>query len=162
MRIKSLLLGLLAGSLLSPAANAVTTYDLTATSIFPSSFSGFVITFDDGNSDGKYSLGELVTFSGMTLVGVGSYSGMDRVPNTIYSVVSGGGTSCGTAFDECWHMTGGPSGGTLLLDRSYFTYSLDAVGGVAVPAPAALPLLASGLGALGLIGWRRKRRKAAA
>jgi len=27
-----------------------------------------------------------------------------------------------------------------------------------VPAPAALPLFASGLGALGLLGWRRKRR----
>lgn len=31
-----------------------------------------------------------------------------------------------------------------------------------VPVPAALPLLASGLCALGFIGWRRKRRAAAA
>ena len=30
------------------------------------------------------------------------------------------------------------------------------------PLPAALPLFASGLGALGLLGWRRKRKKAAA
>jgi hypothetical protein len=29
------------------------------------------------------------------------------------------------------------------------------------PAPAALPLFATGLGALGLLGWRRKRKKAA-
>lgn len=30
-----------------------------------------------------------------------------------------------------------------------------------VPVPAALPLLATGLGALGVIGWRRKKRKLA-
>ena len=30
------------------------------------------------------------------------------------------------------------------------------------PLPAALPLFSSGLGALGLLGWRRKRKKAAA
>ena len=32
----------------------------------------------------------------------------------------------------------------------------------AVPIPAALPLFASGLGVMGLLGWRRKRKKAAA
>ena len=31
----------------------------------------------------------------------------------------------------------------------------------ATPLPAALPLFASGLGALGLLGWRRKRKAAA-
>ena len=31
-----------------------------------------------------------------------------------------------------------------------------------VPAPAALPLFVSGLGVMGLLGWRRKRKKAAA
>ena len=30
------------------------------------------------------------------------------------------------------------------------------------PLPAALPLFATGLGALGLLGWRRKRKAAAA
>jgi hypothetical protein len=32
----------------------------------------------------------------------------------------------------------------------------------ATPLPAALPLFAGGLGALGLLGWRRKRKAAAA
>jgi hypothetical protein len=32
----------------------------------------------------------------------------------------------------------------------------------ATPLPAALPLFASGLGALGLFGWRRKRKNASA
>jgi hypothetical protein len=30
------------------------------------------------------------------------------------------------------------------------------------PLPAVLPLFATGLGALGLLGWRRKRKNAAA
>ena len=33
--------------------------------------------------------------------------------------------------------------------------------GAATPLPAALPLFATGLGALGLLGWRRKRKNAA-
>jgi len=32
----------------------------------------------------------------------------------------------------------------------------------AIPLPAALPLFATGLGALGLLGWRKKRKSAAA
>jgi hypothetical protein len=32
----------------------------------------------------------------------------------------------------------------------------------ATPVPAALPLFAGGLGALGLLGWRRKRKNASA
>jgi hypothetical protein len=43
-------------------------------------------------------------------------------------------------------------------------YALPTEGGSdipAVPLPAALPLFATGLGALGLLGWRRKRKAAA-
>ena len=32
----------------------------------------------------------------------------------------------------------------------------------ATPLPAAFPLFATGLGAMGLLGWRRKRKNAAA
>ena len=35
-------------------------------------------------------------------------------------------------------------------------------GAIATPLPAALPLFASGLAALGLLAWRRKRKNAAA
>ena len=35
------------------------------------------------------------------------------------------------------------------------------IGTTVTPVPAALPLLASGLGAMGLFGWRRKRKSAA-
>jgi hypothetical protein len=37
----------------------------------------------------------------------------------------------------------------------------DDISAQATPLPAALPLFATGLGALGLLGWRRKRKQAA-
>jgi hypothetical protein len=41
-------------------------------------------------------------------------------------------------------------------------FSAAAIGSsTATPLPAALPLFATGLGALGLLGWRRKRKNAA-
>jgi hypothetical protein len=39
---------------------------------------------------------------------------------------------------------------------------IDPPGVGATPLPAALPLFATGLGAMGLFGWRRKRKNAAA
>jgi PEP-CTERM motif len=52
----------------------------------------------------------------------------------------------------------GPAG------EANWSFALDniVVDGSAVPLPAALPLFASGLGMLGLLGWRRKRKSAAA
>jgi len=40
-----------------------------------------------------------------------------------------------------------------------FSFSLE---GDVVPLPATLPLFATGLGGLGLLGWRRKRKAQAA
>jgi hypothetical protein len=40
--------------------------------------------------------------------------------------------------------------------------TIDGTQGIETPLPAALPLFATGLGALGLLGWRRKRKAAAA
>jgi hypothetical protein len=50
----------------------------------------------------------------------------------------------------------------LALADSGHNYSSAAIGPSTTPIPAALPLFASGLGALGLLGWRRKRKNVAA
>jgi hypothetical protein len=47
-----------------------------------------------------------------------------------------------------------PDGYTLLLSDGVD----NGVGFTQTPIPAALPLFATGLGALGLLGWRRKRK----
>ena len=41
------------------------------------------------------------------------------------------------------------------------SFTLDVVSPTAAPLPAALPLFAGGLSALGLFGWRRKRKSSA-
>ena len=44
-------------------------------------------------------------------------------------------------------------------DKSlYYTFVATGSGVNATPLPAALPLFASGLGAIGVVGWRRKKR----
>jgi hypothetical protein len=45
--------------------------------------------------------------------------------------------------------------GTLIMSTD------GSIGAAATPLPAALPLFAGGLGALGIVGWRRKRKSVA-
>jgi len=69
--------------------------------------------------------------------------------------------------------TGGGGGQLLFVLGAFTTPGVYNVGPISMssdavltvsetPLPAALPLFASGLGALGLLGWRRKRKHAAA
>jgi len=45
--------------------------------------------------------------------------------------------------------------------ESNYLYGNVTVAVAPTPLPAALPLLATGLGAIGLLGWRRKRKNGA-
>jgi hypothetical protein len=66
----------------------------------------------------------------------------------------------------------GPNSGAIALalidtntDGAFNDFAIDQISFAApesTPLPAALPLFASGLGVLGLLGWRRKRKGAAA
>ena len=74
------------------------------------------------------------------------------------------GTPSGIASGALWIWPSDSSSAGLSCD--YCTVDLQTVitytGVSATPLPAALPLFASGLGAMGLLGWRRKRKSAAA
>jgi hypothetical protein len=90
-----------------------------------------------------------------------------------FSIGTYGSSPCGTAlcttiqtyFDP---LSPGPYSAN--LDVPFIVSGLDPTASItlngtgvsATPLPAALPLFASGLGALGLLGWRRKRKNAAA
>jgi len=95
-------------------------------------FSGPVFTVLSGNSFGSVT--------GLVV------NNPDCVPcNPITAFVSG------NSLFINWEGAGGRVGDTITVDFS--------VGGpVVTPLPASLPLFASGLGALGLLGWRRKRK----
>jgi hypothetical protein len=77
-----------------------------------------------------------------------------------YALGAIGPTSGASAFNVGPFATG--SGKTFTLSAMGDTTFSATTGVSAVPLPAALPLFASGLGALGLLGWRRKRKALAA
>jgi len=60
-------------------------------------------------------------------------------------------------------MSGGYLGGTNVNNLPPFDFQITLRDGLTIaPLPAALPLFATGVGALGLLGWRRKRKAQAA
>jgi hypothetical protein len=61
-----------------------------------------------------------------------------------------------TGFEGQFASCGVPNGGAC------GSLTLETTPPSGTPLPAALPLFATGLGAMGLLGWRRKRRNAAA
>jgi hypothetical protein len=64
-------------------------------------------------------------------------------------------------IDLSFDPTFDPTGYSLSLDGGVGNGIPSDFGTSATPLPAAFPLFATGLGALGLLGWRRKRKQAA-
>ena len=67
-------------------------------------------------------------------------------------------SNIGFAFKDPLLSTNDILDGIAIIPSSV-SLSIDGAEAPAVPLPAGLPLLASGLGAIGLLGWRRKRTK---
>ena len=84
-------------------------------------------------------------FEGTIPIDVGS----GNTPGGLWALMFGNGANGGDP--NTLYFTDGINGETHGL-----------FGAIATPLPAALPLFASGLAALGLLGWRRKRKNAAA
>ena len=93
-------------------------------------------------------------------------SGFNNIVNNItFSFVKSPNSGIGTdSFAVVWNYTTGaatnmfytvPSGPTIFESNTAPVFSFTPVG--TVPLPGALPLFATGLGVLSLLGWRRKR-----
>jgi hypothetical protein len=81
--------------------------------------------------------------------------------NPIINLVNASNSNIAIMF---WTSNGSCSySGGYDCDTDYFKVDNVVVGGTLsqTPLPAALPLFAGGLGTLGVLGWRRKRKAAA-
>jgi hypothetical protein len=149
-------------------ARADTVYDWTLSG---SSFSGSgtitlssteETTNNGGGYDATLMTGEI---NSVGVTGPTSYFGSDNVvyPSAT-TVVDGFGLGVLLANTDMIAIDpGGPYNVQYSVNNTTYTgetFTLTLV--TATPLPAALPLFASGLGALGLFGWRRKRKNAAA
>ena len=114
-----------------------TLINLSATGTYPSSFT--IIDTGFPNTSTTFIADDPVTF------------------NQIFFRFSAplGLSNLDDAFNDTTYVTE-PDTNTYLMSGSITGVDLSTT-----PLPASLPLLASGLGALGLLGWRRKRKAAA-
>jgi hypothetical protein len=112
---------------------------------------GYLLAQNDAN--GVYSK---ITFTvGNTGFNDGGAAGTDLTDlnNFLASLLTGTCSGCGTITAPTFIAdVGMPNGGAT------GTIGFSEVGITATPVPGALPLFLSGLGGLGLLGWRRKRK----
>jgi hypothetical protein len=139
-------------------ASAATVYNLSAVSKTPA-VSNFSLTFEDFDSDMLFSVDELISFSGVTVF-FGSvdvlYPILGGVP-IVESYTDGGIAGCGISLSGRWIFCI-ENGSGYIPEPTQFTYSTTVVPTAAVPLPAGLPLVLTGLA--GFLGLRmRKKRK---
>ena len=161
---------------------ALTSNERAVTGNFEPSGANVYLYNDVSGTPGSSQIGSwTVSASGQfgstndTVVTIGTINGINLTSGAAYWLVIVPSDSSGTTFDV-WNLnslsplaTGNmaaysdptqiPSGGSVITrDLPAF----DLLGNAAAtPLPATLPLFATGLGGLGLLGWRKKRKAAA-
>jgi hypothetical protein len=121
----------------------------------PDFVSDFSILFDD-TGDGLLHFNEVVYFSGVTQIPDAAFFGtllhVPDIPNG--SINSQDFLDLSIYTSNEWDFSDPPFFTEL---ASTWEYNISIV-----PLPGALPLFASALGVMGLLGWRRKRKQTAA
>ena len=121
-----------------------------------------------GNQVASYTIGgvDLTALLNTVMEATQGASGQENyyqitLPSTVFSLLALGNPTVSLALQGPGHgVLGDTNFNGAGLDFSTITINTsDAVG--ATPLPTALPLFAAGLGGLGLLGWRRKKKAAA-
>ena len=142
------------GTLTASVLGTLSTGDLTAWDLVIKNASGS-FTLTDANSAATVSGNDLTATSSLLAFDFPSTSG-----GTV-TILAPGGMDGFELFDAGVSSAGGL---TVLVSGSAMTgdaFTSNTIGTV-IPLPAALPLFATGLGAVGLLGWRRKWKAQAA
>ena len=131
---------------------------------------GVEFTNVGGNSIDFSNTNILVTYpSGFILSGVGTFDGwvfkdfspVDIISVSLASTKLAGFMAADLSFGSSSITANTVGLGPLFAPGTFISIDVG-FALIATPLPAALPLFATGLGAIGLFGWRRKRKAAAA
>lgn len=150
-------------AIIAPDADGWISGSLSWTHIF--SFSGTInsatleVDFADLDSGSMALTGDgisLGSYAGGNTGGPGPWqpSTGSGVVNLVINLT---GSALTALFDGSFTVAATPSGSVSIWGTNRSILTVDYTPSSTVPVPAALPLLASGLGALGFFGWRRKR-----
>jgi outer membrane lipase/esterase len=128
----------IAGMIAAVEANP-TLYGFTAATVFPG-----IVGAGTGSACATQTGGGPTT-------GWGQWCANKTTASSLYASLTSANSEQTSFFSDDQHL----SAAGQLIEANY-VYSL-----IVTPLPAALPLFASGLGALALLGWRRRRKNAA-
>ena len=120
--------------------NNPTLYGFTAATVLP----GIVGT-------GTTSACVTQTGAGATTTGWGQWCANSTDPSSTHAYLRSADAEQTSLFSDNEHLS---AAGQLILAN----YEIALIDSHVTPLPAALPLFATGLGALGLLGWRRKKK----
>ena len=144
-----------------PNSTVTQSYTTANGTIWLSNVNGDPVTYPGSANPGYYfRQGQAVQYTPndptATVVGTSATWSVDALAHTItYTIVDNG--LFGTSFALAWAMTCAND----VIQGQVMDLPPGGPGPNPTPLPAALPLFASGLGALGLLGWRRRQKNAA-
>jgi len=153
------------GGVLSPADKFITLSQTIAVDPSTTYSTGyFAGVFASNPNDGPFGFGNSTVNPGLVDIKINGVSIAPTFPSLIndafVEVLGSFTTGAGQTSLTVLFSASASGSGTVGLSLDDFFFTAEA-SNIATPLPAALPLFASGIGGLGLLGWRKKKKAAA-